>query len=65
VPLPTSSNGTVWVGSHDYWYARAGISHRLSRFVFDLSHYWSDPKLRRYGLDEHSERSVLSVSTAF
>jgi uncharacterized protein (TIGR02001 family) len=57
--------GEVWIGSHEYWYGRAGISQRLGRFVLDLSHYWSDPKFRRFGLDEHSERFVLSVSTAF
>jgi uncharacterized protein (TIGR02001 family) len=57
--------GEVWVGDHDYWYARAGISQHVSRWLFDLSHYWSDPKYRYYGFDEHSERFVLSVSTAF
>jgi uncharacterized protein (TIGR02001 family) len=57
--------GEVWIGQNDYWYARAGISQRVSRWLFDLSHYWSDPKYRRFGLDEHSERFVLSVSTAF
>jgi len=57
--------GTVWIGSHPYWYARAGVSRRIDRWVVDLSHYWSDPKYVRYGLDDHRERFVLSASTAF
>lgn len=57
--------GQLWIGRNNYWYGRAGISQRVSRWLFDLSHYWSDPKYRRFGLDEHSERFVLSVSTAF
>jgi uncharacterized protein (TIGR02001 family) len=57
--------GNVWLGSTGYWYTRAGISRRFDRWVVDLSHYWSDPKYRRYGFDDRSQRFVLSVSTAF
>jgi uncharacterized protein (TIGR02001 family) len=57
--------GEFWIGSNNYWYGRAGISQRVDRWVFDLSHYWSDPKYRRFGLDDHSQRFVFSVSTAF
>ena len=57
--------GKVWIGPFDYWFTRAGISQRAGRFVFDLSRYWSDPKYRHYGYDEHSQRWVLTVSTAF
>jgi len=61
----SANGGDVWFGERDYWFTRAGISHRLSRWVFDLSRYWSDPKFRRYGLDEHSQRWVFTISTAF
>jgi uncharacterized protein (TIGR02001 family) len=61
----SADGGNVWIGNHDYWFARAGISQRLDRWVFDLSHYWSDPKYVRYGLDEHRERFVFTISTAF
>ncbi len=57
--------GEFWIGSNGYWYGRAGVSQRVDRWVFDLSHYWSDPKYQRFGLDDHSERFVISVSTAF
>ena len=57
--------GKLTAAGHGYWFSRAGISHRIDRFVFDLSHYWSDPKYRRVGLDDRSQRFVLSVSTAF
>jgi len=57
--------GSIWIGPFDYWFARAGLSQRVDRWVFDLSHYWSDPNYKRYGLDDHTERWVISVSTAF
>lgn len=57
--------GKVWIGPFDYWFARAGVSQRVDRWVFDLSHYWSDPNFRYFGFDDHSERWVISVSTAF
>lgn len=57
--------GNIWIGSFDYWYARAGISRKFDRWVVDLSHYWSDPAYKRYGFDDHRTRFVLSVSTAF
>lgn len=57
--------GKIWIGPFDYWFARAGLSQRVDRWVFDLSHYWSDPKFRQYGFDSHSQRWVISVSTAF
>ena len=57
--------GKVWIGPFNYWFARGGISQRIDRWVFDLSHYWSDPKYRYFGFDDHSERWVISVSTAF
>jgi uncharacterized protein (TIGR02001 family) len=57
--------GKVWLGSFGYWYARAGISRKVDRWVFDLSHYWSDPTYRIYGFDDRSRRFVVSVSTAF
>jgi hypothetical protein len=57
--------GKVWLGSFPYWYARAGVSHRVGRWVFDVSHYWSDPKYVRYGFDDKRKRFVASVSTAF
>lgn len=57
--------GKVWIGPFDYWFTRAGLSQRAGRFVFDLSRYWSDPNYRRFGYDEHSQRWVLTVSTAF
>ena len=56
--------GNVWLGSFDYWYARAGISRKFDRWVVDLSHYWSDPAYKRYGFDDHRTRFVLSVSRA-
>ena len=61
----TVDAGNVWIGSFKYWFARAGISHRFDRWVVDLSRYISDPKFQRYGFDEHTQRYVLSVSTAF
>jgi len=61
----TLDAGNAWLGSFDYWYARAGISRKVDRWVFDLSHYWSDPTYRRYGFDDRSKRLVVSVSTAF
>jgi len=57
--------GRMWVGSRDYWFARAGISHRVDRWVVGLSHYWSDPTYRRFGIDDRSQRYVASLSTAF
>jgi len=57
--------GVVWLGPHDYWFARAGLSQRWRRFVFDISEYWSDPTLQRFGLDDHSRRLVASIRTAF
>lgn len=57
--------GNIWLGARQYWYTRAGVSHRLGAWVIDLSHYWSDPTYRRYGFDDRSKRFVLSVSTTF
>ena len=57
--------GTLYIGPYNYWFARAGVSQRFDRWVFDLSHYWSDPSYRRAGLDDRSERFVFSISTAF
>lgn len=57
--------GKLYIGPYNYWFARAGVSQRVDRWVFDLSHYWSDPKYRRAGLDDRSERFVFSISTAF
>lgn len=61
----TVDAGNIWIGPHDYWFGRIGVSHRIDRWMLDLSEYISDPKFRRYGFDEHSQRLVLSVSTAF
>jgi uncharacterized protein (TIGR02001 family) len=61
----TVDGGNVSISSIDYWFGRIGVSHRFDRFVVDLSRYISDPKFRRYGFDEHTQRFVLSVSTAF
>jgi uncharacterized protein (TIGR02001 family) len=61
----TVDAGNVSIRSFDYWYARAGVSHRFDRWVVDLSRYVSDPAFRRIGFDEHTQRFVLSISTAF
>lgn len=57
--------GRLWIGDLDYWYAHLGASHRIDRFVIDLSEQWSDPKLRRFLIDDHSRRLVLTISTGF
>jgi len=57
--------GEVWLGSRDYWYSRAGVSHRIDRWVFALSRYWSDPNYARFGFDDRSRRYVVSISMAF
>jgi hypothetical protein len=56
--------GSIAIGGFDYWYAHAGISHRVDRFVFDLSEHWSSPSLRRFEQD-HNQHLVLTISTAF
>lgn len=57
--------GRVLIQDLDYWYARAGISHRVGRFVIDLTAHWSDRGLRQFALDEHSRHLVMTVSTGF
>jgi uncharacterized protein (TIGR02001 family) len=57
--------GELWYGTRKYWYARAGITRRVGRWVVGLSQYWSDPTYRRIGLDDRSRHTVVSVSTAF
>lgn len=57
--------GKVWLGNNGYWFTRAGLSHRVDRWVFALSRYWSDPLYARYGFDDRTRRYVLSISTAF
>jgi uncharacterized protein (TIGR02001 family) len=60
-----ADGGKLWIGGFDYWFARAGVSHRIDRWMVGVSHYWSDPNYRRFGFDDHSKRFVVSVSTAF
>ena len=57
--------GRVAISRFDYWYAHAGVSHRFGRFVFGLTQYVGDPGLKHLLYDSHSNRLVLSVSTAF
>jgi hypothetical protein len=57
--------GRVAISSFDYWYAHAGVSHRIGRFVFGLTQYVGDPGLKHLLFDSHSDRLVLTASTAF
>jgi uncharacterized protein (TIGR02001 family) len=57
--------GNVSLGGFDYWYARAGVSRRIGRFVVDAAYHAADPDLRRFGFDERSRRVVVSISTAW
>ncbi len=57
--------GRVVISRFNYWYAHAGVSHRFGRFVFGLTQYIGDPGLKHLLFDSHSNRLVLSVSTAF
>ena len=53
------------ISRFNYWYAHVGVSHRVGRFVFGLTQYVGDPGLKHLLLDSHSNRLVLTVSTAF
>lgn len=69
-PLPAHavlelSYGRVAVDRFDYGYARAGVSRRFGRVVADLAVHWSEPSLRRLVEDQHQQRLVLTLSTAF
>ena len=57
--------GRVEISRFNYWYAHAGVSHRIGSFVFGLTQYVGDPGLEHLLLDSHSNRLVLTVSTAF
>jgi uncharacterized protein Gcw-chp len=57
--------GRVAINSFNYWYAHAGISHRVGRIVFGLTQYVGDPGLKHLLFDSHSNRLVLTASTAF
>lgn len=57
--------GRVAISHYNYWYAHAGVSHRFGRFVFGLTQYVGDPGLKHLLFDSHSNRLVLTVSTAF
>jgi hypothetical protein len=57
--------GRVVISRFNYWYAHVGVSHRVGRFVFGLTQYVGDPGLKHLLLDSHSNRLVLTVSTAF
>lgn len=57
--------GRVAITSFNYWYAHAGVSQRIGRFVFALTQYVGDPGLRHLLYDSHSNRLVLTAGTAF
>lgn len=57
--------GRVAISGFNYWYAHAGVSHRVGRCVFALTQYVGDPGLSHLLFDSHSNRLVLTVSTAF
>jgi hypothetical protein len=57
--------GRVVISRFNYWYAHVGVSHRIGRFVFGLTQYVGDPGLKHLLFDGHSNRLVLTVSTAF
>jgi len=57
--------GKVLIEDLDYWYAHVGVSHRIDRFVVDLTAHWSDRGLSRFALDDHSRHVVLTISTGF
>jgi hypothetical protein len=57
--------GNVSLGGFGYWYARAGVSRRVGRFVVDVAYHAADPDLRRFGFDDRSRRAVVSISTAW
>lgn len=57
--------GRVAITGYNYWYAHAGVSHRIGRVVFGLTQYVGDPGLKHLLFDSHSNRLVLTASTAF